>query len=294
MADYRVLYDILVEESKKDSDAIPHWARSAFHDLANFDPATGQGGPHGCMRDDPVRSMAQNSQLDGVIRRLNRLVLEKLPSIAFPFGDVISMAGKVAIERAYPGIRIKWRPGRPACGFETEGAPGASIQTQKEMDPFLKRYGFSPREFAILLAGTHGLKDAVVHVNNGERPWIHSRSSGREFVLASLNQLWWFNDKFKFDTAGITHLYTAGSIVRLPVDMLFFPTSVNKAVGKPKWAISEPAYLPVEQSLRELVKGNETVFNNEFAIIYSKMLEIGVKAEDMKDWYVDTPEPHEH
>jgi hypothetical protein len=72
------------------------------------------------------------------------------------------------------------------------------------------------------------------------------------------------------------------------------PSVTSNPLGKPKWAVSEPAYLPVEQSLRELVKSNETVFNNEFATIFSKMLEIGVKSEEMKEWYVDTPEPHEH
>jgi hypothetical protein len=297
MADYRILYDVLLEESEKSSDNIPHWARSSFHDLANFDPATGQGGPHGCMRDDPVRSMAQNEQLDGTIRKLNRLVNEKLPGIAFPFGDVISMAGKVAIEKAFPDIRrdypIKWRPGRPPCGKEIESGPGGGIQTYREFAPFFKRYSFTPREMAILLAGTHGLKDGVVHIGKSERPWT-TRNSGREFVLDSLNKFWWYDNKLELETAGIPHVFTSGSLIRLPVDMVFFPTSVSKTIGKPSNLVSDKAFLPVENDLRNLVRQNESVFNREFSKIFSKMLESGVNGKEMGDWYVDSPKPHDN
>jgi hypothetical protein len=36
MADYRMLYDVLWEEVPKSSDNVPHWVRSAFHDLVQI------------------------------------------------------------------------------------------------------------------------------------------------------------------------------------------------------------------------------------------------------------------
>ena len=186
-----MLYDVLRNRANVDSDAVPHWARSSFHDLVNFDPATGQGGPNGCMKDDPVRSMAQNAQLDTTIRQLNLLVHQKLPGIEFPFGDVISLAGKVAIEKALPCIRIKWRPGRPPCGVEKEGGPSGGMTTFKELTPFMNRYGLNATEFAVLLAGTHGLKDAKLHTKpHGELPWVSS-NSGLEFIKNSFDSIWY-------------------------------------------------------------------------------------------------------
>jgi hypothetical protein len=205
------------------------------------------------------------------------------------------LAGKVAIERAYPDIRmnfpVKWRPGRPACGYEVESGPGGDIQTFREFEPFFKRYSFTPLEMGILLAGTHGLKEAVVHVNNDQRPWT-TRNSGRDFVRQSLDYTWTYNDKVKLETAYIPHIFTFGYLVRLPVDMVFFPSAVAKVFRKPASVVADRAFLPVESALSSLAR-NETAFNFEFSKVYSKMLEIGVDGKGMGDWYVDTPKPHE-
>lgn len=95
MDDYRELYRELRLHADEDSSAIPHWLRASFHDMANYNPTTKRGGPNGCIRDDPVRLMAQNNQLDLPVRELNLLVHERFPWVNFPFGDVVSLAGNV-------------------------------------------------------------------------------------------------------------------------------------------------------------------------------------------------------
>ena len=308
MSDYYMLYDVLRTESKSNSDAVPHWTRSSFHDLVNFDPTTGQGGPHGCMKDDPVRSMAQNAQLDTTIRQLNLLVHQKLPGIQFPFGDVISLAGKVAIEEALPCIRIKWRPGRPACGFEVEGGPSGGMTTFKQLTPFRKRYGLNATEFAILLAGTHGLKGAKLHtLPLGELPWVSS-NSGLEYIKNSFNCLWyWFalmdrNIKrvpkdWQLETGGITHVYEAQSKIRLPVDMMFFPSKIASSVPISSRSVTrvDDEFERVEAYLKNIATSNsESEFNIEFAQVYEKMLEIGTDPKELsREFFEDLPVSHD-
>lgn len=239
--------------------------------------------------------MAQNSQLDQHIRDLNMLVHKHLPNIAYPFGDVISLAGKVAIEHAFKCIRIKWRPGRPPCGPEDAGAPDGGIQTFEELKPFNVRYGFSRTEFGVLLSGTHGLKDAVLHVRNKQLPWV-SRSSGVEYIRDSLKLKWWAKSSENLELQSpMPHVFKAGNKIRLPVDLMFFPDSVKeskKITPVASIKVEEAAY-PQQKYLQSLITEDEVKFNNVFADVYSKMLEIGITKDDhMGDWYVDTPDPH--
>jgi hypothetical protein len=218
--------------------------------LANFNPATGQGGPHGRLKDDPVRSMSKNIQLDNTIIRLNRLVNQQLPGIAYPFGDFISLAGKVAMEIAYPCIRIKWRPGRPSCGIEVESGPAPDIQTYQGLKPFLNRYGLTPRQMSILLAGTHGIKEAVLHTNAGQKKWIDINSP-LKFIRDSISLSWEPKSDWKFQTKAIKFVHEANDFIRLPVDIMFFPTSVNESISK--WSCSAESLEIVSDNSPEIV-----------------------------------------
>ena len=79
-------------------------------------------------------------------------------------GDVISLAGKVAVETAYPGIVVKWRFGRAACNFDAavtkQLAPGPAIKAIAEMQPFLDRYTLTANEMALLTSGAHAIANA--------------------------------------------------------------------------------------------------------------------------------------
>jgi hypothetical protein len=279
MQDFSNLYSTLRAYADDESSAIPHWLRSSFHDLANFDPVKKLGGPHGCMRDDPVRLMPQNSQLDLTIRELNLLIHETFPDIDFAFGDVISLAGKVAIEKIYPCLRIKWRPGRSQCGHEEEGAPGPDIQSHSQLKPFLDRYGFSARELALLLAGTHGLNLAVIHTDIKNELPMARVTSVKRYITDALTAKWHILEDEKPQTPmrcvfeGETD---EGPVYRTPVDMMFYPTSVSKARGKRRFKVSDPKMISVETYLTNVANMTDFQVQKKFGKVFEKMLEIGM------------------
>jgi hypothetical protein len=135
----------------------------------------------------------------------------------------------------------------------------------------------------------------------------------------------------------MTHFYANGGEIRLPVDLMFFPSSVERARScsqsdgeknlqfsissrkrspEPKGSKGskgssssssiklsydpsvkslikvEPQAKAEENFLKTLLGRNETDFNNLFADVYSKMLEIGVNPQEMGPWYEDRPDPH--
>lgn len=121
--------------------------RISFHDLFNFDPATGQGSPKGCLVKDPVVGMAENLGVTEDALALQKYVAEKFPNTPFTTGDVFFFAGKVALEVAYPCMEIKWRYGRSDCleTSESEIGPSGNMSTLAEMQPFLNRYFYCQR-----------------------------------------------------------------------------------------------------------------------------------------------------
>jgi hypothetical protein len=279
MEDFSNLYKALRTYADEENSAIPHWLRSSFHDMANFDPVKKLGGPHGCMRDDPVRLMPQNSQLDLTIRELNLLVHEIFPEIDFAFGDVISLAGKVAIEKIYPCLRIKWRPGRAPCGHEEEGAPGPDIQLHRHLKPFLKRYGFTSKELALLLAGTHGLNLAVIHTDVKNELPLARVTSVKQYIVDALTAKWNILEDekpqtpMKFVFEGETD---EGPVYRTPVDMMFYPTSVSNARGKKRFKVTDPKMNGVETYLMKLVNFTDYQVQKKFGNVFAKMLEVGM------------------
>jgi hypothetical protein len=236
--------------------------------------------------------MAQNKQLRNHITDLSALVLSSMPGIKFPFGDVISLAGKVAIEKAFPCIRIKWRPGRPICGFETELGPGGGINTFRNLKPFLQRYGFNATEMAILISGTHGLKEANLHTApEGEKPWVDT-NSGLEFIKSTFDFVWNIKripQDWQLETAGISHIFSSSEYIRLPADMIFFPSKVASALPQANRGLTtvDNGFAGVEQRMKQFaIQNNEHAFNKVFADVYAKMLEIGTKPGELSLQYL--------
>jgi hypothetical protein len=109
------------------------------------------------------------------------------------FVDIVSLAGKVAVEKAFPCIKIKWSFGRKPCtGNEKELGPSAFIETLAGMRPFLKRYGLSANEMATLTCGAHGIAGAVntkkeTGISNFKLATV---SSGVDFISKIANIKW--------------------------------------------------------------------------------------------------------
>jgi hypothetical protein len=213
-----------------------------------------------------------------------------------PFSDIVSMAGKVAIEEAFC-IRVKWRAGRGHCKQEEiERGPEGSIATLSELSPFLKRYSLSPREMAILLAGGHGLKDAVVVTPTGDSP-MALQNSGAQWITETVEEAVWI---YYDHSPGFEPVFIGSNgVARLPVDMVssyflkqkvFFPTVLkdksNSAYGTHSFEIDDsPQAKDLEKELEEVLASGK--FKAEFAQAFSKMLEIGTK--DLLFTYPDEP-----
>ena len=71
-----------------------------------------------------------------------------------------------------------------------------------------------------------------------------------------------------------------------PPVQLKYNSNINSIIKVEQAASTEEAYLS------SFLTGSETTFNNVFADVYSKMLEIGVISTDMGPWYEDKPDPH--
>ena len=68
--------------------------------------------------------------------------------------------------------------------------------------------------------------------------------------------------------------------MRLSSDLVFFPSVVSK-IGSGYVDVSAQE---IENTLKEFTQTDESIFNDEFAKVYSKMLEIGVSDEHLVDF----------
>jgi hypothetical protein len=91
------------------------------------------------------------------------------------------------------------------------------------MTPFLSRYGLSPYEMAVLLAGGHGLKDAEIQTRWGPSS-MSSKNSGTTWIEESLDThvVWiYYNGTIGLEKPGFEPYFEGSNgIGRLPVDMV--------------------------------------------------------------------------
>lgn len=208
---------------------------------------------------------------------LRRLVYSEFPTINFPFGDVISFAGKVAVETAFPCIRIKWRYGRTPCtdSTEKEENPPGTLDSIAQLRSFLARYGLTDKEMAVLTAGAHGIATASADQQNSGFGNLNFGfvNSGKKWIESTLNLQWEAvrascTDFFQFVSKGSSPKKT---VLRLPSDMVFFPRVIQK-IGSGNVDQSANG---IQDYLEFFTKVDRSVFDNEFAAVYAKMLEIG-------------------
>jgi hypothetical protein len=195
-AHFQMLYDAIEHRilNRHDVDLIPKYVRASFHDLMNFDGNS--HGAEGCILVEPARSFIENKD---VVPHLTSLIHEMedifLPlGVSFAHADIVSMAGKVAIEMSFQCVRVAWEGGRKNCdpaGFVSSGPP-ANLDSREKLAPFLVRYGMTDREKAVLTIGSHAVR------NSKFVPWIFTstgQNSGPKFIQETIRLLWGMSDR---------------------------------------------------------------------------------------------------
>lgn len=280
-SDFYPLLFGLRELISSNKSLIPHFVRLTFHDIQDFNPASpAQTGGQGCIAKQPILSFSENRGLPETVNFLVKWVKTNYPNPLFTFGDVVSLAGKVSFETALSCVNINWRFGRSSCQSNTvqPQGPNGNITNLAGLNPFLNRYGFTLEEMSILISGGHGLIGATAKLENT------GFGSGVTFMDNINSGKYWIKKTFERNWTAVelengAHQYLGAGLLRLPIDMAFFPSIVSRIFLVRK--LADPAMAANEAKLKQLGNGTVRAFDQLFAPIYSRMLEIGANKSDL-------------
>jgi catalase (peroxidase I) len=196
-------------------------------------------------------------------------------------GDLLSFAGKIAMEETTPCLQFKWRFGRGNCDFpqdEINNPPNGTLNTLEKFDPFLKRYNFTATEMAILTAGTHGIATAAAALENS---WFGPfdftlTNSGQDWIKNTINGEWKQVTSEK-DLTQFTARFGKNTFMRLPSDFVFFPKKLQSF----KATTFDLKLSPVQDYLETFIGKDRSVFDREFKVVFEKMLNIGTDPSKM-------------
>lgn len=283
--DYILLRDSIKEFIKTNGQGpdrnIPLLVRAAFHDVATANPSKGFGSV-GCLLTVPAFQNALGmAGLTGIVGQLKSHVTAKFPNTAASFssGDILSLAGKVAIETANPCMRIDWSFGRPECSRATPPdvlPPGLSHKPEDYYGP-LQRYNLSFLEMGILIAGTYIFNPKrAINIFTGGHGLKGAKSTGASAFtarpLATQNSgKSWLVDTFKFDwTLNWFNVVERG----------FFIQCIGRqpppnAVG----CLDGGIRIPVETKNYEMQAGGLTRFPSDFVLFPSTAEKLGLSTK---------------
>jgi hypothetical protein len=301
-AEWKNLYDNLRLAFIQNPQVIPKYVRMAFHDVANFKADPTSTGGRGCILYDFYAKMSMNRGLtptrNELLMNLERYWLQN--KVSFGWGDAVQLAGKAAIEMAFPCISIAWSFGRTVCdGREKEGGPGPLIMSLAALNPFLTRYSMTVNEMAVLVSGTHGIAQAQnifqdTGINSFTEAFINS---GIDWIRATVTKptpwtffFTWFGldlASFPFDpnfnpAHGDVPFITRGTLGRFNSDMMFFPAQIRRSVPVlftvPNATVDPADNVPlqqVESKLNSYLTQSPSVWETDFINAYVKMVLLG-------------------
>ena len=275
LASYQSLELALRTYLSADLERVKKHCRIAFHDLFNYDPVNNpSGGPHGCIFNPSIVGMSLNNGLADYVSALDTFVRNTFPNVVFPMGDVASLAGKVAVEIAYPGVRIPWRYGRSPCNLNAVASkqlgPNPEMSKLTELQPFLTRYGLTAEEMAVLTIGGHSIARARnSQANSGIADFTLAGavSSGIEFIKNSVN--------FSRLDNWYVRAGTAPLLGRFFSDLMYFPDLIASTGNQDP----SPDLKAVQTKLLGLT--TDAQFNTLFSAAFTKMLMVGTAGETL-------------
>lgn len=149
-----------------------------------------------------------------------------------------------------------------------------------QLKPFLDRYNLSFNEMNVLFAGAHGIRNAMANSSNsgfGTRPFSLV-NSGKDWIEKTVGP-WAFNSSPKGNTQFLNFDL---EIIRLPSDFIGFPSQQSAPGGGA--SNIEPEAKKCEAYMRSFLNVDRSVFDQEFARVYSKMLNIGVDPTQLTEF----------
>lgn len=254
-----------IDEKRGDGTGIgPTFVRLAWHASGTYSAADKTGGSNGAtMRFPPEATWGANAGLQSARDALEP-IKKKYHSLSY--ADIWTLAGVVAIE-SMGGPTIPWRTGRNDSSTPTKvpdgrlpGADkGSSPATRQHIRDIFYRMGFNDQEIVALL-GAHALGRCHTNASGYWGPWTRAETTfSNEYFRLLLEEKW--TEKKTHEgkkwTGPLQYESPDGKLMMLPSDLAL---------------IQDPAF----KKYVDIYAKDETVFFNDFAVAFSKLLELGV------------------
>lgn len=278
-----VTYVVKLEQFLKtyiasNSSNIPAFVRASFHDLLTLNPSQGTAGNQGCLVDDArINGFDQNKGLQPSVDLVNA-VRQKFPDLKVNTGDIISLAGKVAVETAYPCMKIGWNYGRPACnpiGNDRNDGPESSISSVAEYQVFSDRYGLTVEEMLLLSTGGHALAGSVNRaVDTGISDFMYASANEPSSPITYIQRM--MTPNWSLVGGGSWYQSTVDSALgRFPCDFFIYPTTLADITDAPVDNSNQAAQLEQLFTNFATTPTGQKRFMRRFAAAYEKMLNVG-------------------
>lgn len=245
-------------EYKPDGTIGPNLIRFTWHCCAHYDRVSGTGGSSGgTMRFAQEFNDLGNTGLTTSKSYLDQ-VHEQFPWISF--ADLYIFGGVVAIQ-AIGGPKIEWKAGRTDCPGTVKVPPMGRLPMATKnynhiKDVFYGRLGFNAQETVALIGGGHGIGGC------------HARYSG-------FNGIWtktpfsWNNDFFK---VLLEENWSLGIVPQTGIEQYY---NDDKSLMMLNTDI-ELLRCPEFRRWVEIYANDSNYFNEQFALAFAKLLELGV------------------
>ncbi|KAH3668434.1 hypothetical protein OGAPHI_002188 [Ogataea philodendri] len=255
---------LIDEDDYDDGSYGPILVRLAWHCSGTYDqndPSKNKGGSYaGTMRFQKEQDDPENAGLKTAQDFLEPFKT-KYPELSY--GDLWTLGGVVSIQEL-GGPKIKWRPGRKELGLDAV-PPYHRLPHAPEEEPdyvrsvFHNRLGFTDQEMVCLIGVGHALGRCHTNASGFDGPWTFSPTMvTNDFFKLLLDEDWkvrdWNGPKQYTDSK-------TKSLMMLPTDMA----------------------LKTDSKFREYVElyaKDEEKCMKDFADVFSRLLELGIKFPD--------------
>lgn len=240
----------------------PNLIRFTWHCCAHYDKASGTGGSSG----GTMRFAQEFNDLGNTGLTTSKSYLDQVHE-NFPwmtFADLYTFAGCIAVE-ALGGPKIEWKPGRTDCPDSAKVPPMgrlplATLDWKHIQDVFYTHLGFNAQETVALIGGGHGIGGCHARYSGFNGIWTKAPFKwDNDFFKVLLNENWSLGI---VPETGIEQYYNDDrSLMMLNTDIELLRCPEFK-----RWV--------------EIFANDEAYFNEQFALAFAKLLELGVLRDE--------------